>query len=290
MMNSSQSPRPTVAVLGCGWLGLPLAQALVAEGYSVAGTTTTPTRVLTLRDQGIRPYLLSLGGKFTATDQDTLHTLLSGTDILILNVPPRRGTTTTSYPDLLRPVAQAANACQVSQVLFVSSTSVYPDEPRVMRETDAQAAPDAGSDMLRAENLFAPQPQPDTPAASRNTVVRLGGLFGPQRPPGRFLAGRHDVAQASAPVNLIHLDDCVGLLSTIIRQQAWGHTFNACAQAHPVRSEFYPKAARQLGLQPPVFSADDAPGGKIIDSTLVRQTLNYTFQHDDLEEALAACS
>ncbi|SMB99742.1 NAD-dependent epimerase/dehydratase [Hymenobacter roseosalivarius DSM 11622] len=287
MSNSPLTPHPTIAVLGCGWLGLPLAKALVAEGYSVAGTTTTPTRVLTLRDASIRPYLLSLGGKFTATDRDTLHTLLSGTETLVLNVPPRRGTTTGSYVDLLRPVAQAVSTCQVKQVLFVSSTSVYADEPRAMRETDAQASPDAASDILRAEDLFAPQTNGQD--QERNTVVRLGGLFGPQRPPGRFLAGRHDVAQASAPVNLIHLADCVGLLSAIIRKQAWGYTFNACALSHPVRSDFYSKAARQLGLKPPGFRLDDSLGGKIIDSTLIRQTLDYHFQHDDLEAALTAC-
>lgn len=287
MNDSSQSSRPTVAVLGCGWLGLPLAQALVAEGYSVAGTTTTPTRVLTLRDAGIRPYLLTLGGKFTATDRDTLHTLLNGTDVLVLNVPPRRSTTTTDYSSLLHPVAEAAKDCRVSHVLFVSSTGVYPDEARAMHETDARAAADAASDMLRAEALFAPRRTNHDQA--RNTVVRLAGLFGPQRPPGRFLAGRHDVAQATAPVNLIHLSDCVGLLTAIIRQQAWGHTFNACALSHPVRGDFYPKAARHLGLQPPVFGQDDAPGGKIIDSTLIRQTLGYPFKHDDIEVALAAC-
>ncbi|GAB2468876.1 NAD(P)-dependent oxidoreductase [Hymenobacter qilianensis] len=287
MNDSFQSLRPTVAVLGCGWLGLPLAKALVADGYSVGGTTTTPSRVLTMRHAGIRPYLLSLGGKFTATDRDTLHTLLSGTDVLVLNVPPRRGASTSSYSNLLHPVAEAVKACRVSHVLFVSSTSVYPDEPRAMHEADAQAASDAASDMLRAEDLFAPhdasQGQPG------NTVVRLAGLFGPQRPPGRFLAGRLDVAQANAPVNLIHLTDCVGLLSAIIRQQAWGYTFNACAISHPVRGDFYPKAARQLGLQPPDFRLDDALGGKTIDSTLIRQTLDYRFQHDDLEVALAAC-
>jgi nucleoside-diphosphate-sugar epimerase len=156
-----------------------------------------------------------------------------------------------------------------------------------MRETDAQSAPDASSDMLRAENIFAPQSA--SQGQPRNTVVRLAGLFGPQRPPGRFLAGRHDVAQASAPVNLIHLTDCVGLLSAIIRQQAWGHTFNACANSHPVRRDFYSQAANQLGLQSPTFRAEDDLGGKTIDSTLVRQTLGYTFQHDDLEAALAAC-
>jgi nucleoside-diphosphate-sugar epimerase len=287
MNDLSQCLRPTVAVLGCGWLGLPLAQALVAEGYTVAGTTTTPTRVLTLRDQGIRPYLLSLGGKFTATDRDTLHTLLGGTDVLVLNVPPRRGTATSSYADLLRPVVQAAEACRVRQILFVSSTSVYPDEPRPMRETDAQAAPDAASDILRAEALFAGQSSKHNPAL--NTVVRLGGLFGPQRPPGRFLAGRHDVAQGNAPVNMIHLTDCVGILTAIIREHAWGYTFNACATSHPIRRDFYPKAAQKLGLQPPTFGPDESLGGKIIDSTLVRQTLDYRFQHDDLEVALAAC-
>lgn len=288
MKNSFLPPRPTVAVLGCGWLGLPLAQALVAEGYAVAGTTTTPAQVLTLRKAGIKPYLLSLGGNFSTIDQDTLHALLTGTDVLVLNVPPRRAALPTSYPDLLRPVAQAAATCQVSQVLFVSSTGVYPDEPRPMRETDACAAPDAASELLRAESIFAPQSNhPGGPAT--NTVVRLGGLFGPQRSPGRFLAGRQEVAQGSAPVNLIHLTDCVGLLAAIIRQQAWGYTFNACASAHPIRRDFYPKAARQLGLEPPAFLSDEGLGGKIIDSALVRQTVKYTFQHDDVEAALAAC-
>lgn len=31
---------PTVSILGCGWLGLPLAEQLLAEGYSVKGSTT----------------------------------------------------------------------------------------------------------------------------------------------------------------------------------------------------------------------------------------------------------
>jgi nucleoside-diphosphate-sugar epimerase len=156
-----------------------------------------------------------------------------------------------------------------------------------MRETDAQAAPDAASDILRAEALFAGQPQNQTSAP--NTIVRLGGLFGPQRPPGRFLAGRHDVAQGNAPINMIHLADCVGILTAIIRKQVWGYTFNACATSHPLRRDFYPKAARKLGLQPPTFGPDDSPGGKTIDSSLVRETLGYTFQYDDLEAALATC-
>jgi len=276
---------PTVAVLGCGWLGLPLAKALVAQGYTVAGSTTTPSQLLTLRDAGIMPFLLSLAPTLTATDADTLHAMLTGIDVLILNVPPRRSATSHDYAALLRPVHEAAEACGISAVLFVSSTSIYPDEPRPMQEQDALATAEASSSILRAEALFT------SPNGSWiTTVVRLGGLFGPGRLPGRFLAGKQNVAQPKAPVNLIHLADCVGLLTSIIDQHVWGHTFNACAAQHPTREEFYTLAAHQLGLSPPAFQTADKAGGKSIDSSLLRQSVDYRFQYDDLLAALQVSS
>ncbi|MCC2546334.1 NAD(P)H-binding protein [Hymenobacter sp. BT175] len=283
MTDYSSSDKPTVAVLGCGWLGLPLARALVAEGYAVAGSTTTPARLLTLRDAGITPYLLQLGPDITSTDQDTLRTLLTGVDVLVLNVPPRTAAA-GGYPNLLRPVANAVRELGVRNVLFVSSTSVYPNEMRPMREADAVSSPDAQSDLLRAEGQFTPRQ-----GQWLSTVVRLGGLFGPDRPPGRFLAGRNDLPSPDAPVNLIHLDDCIGLLTSIIRQQAWGYTFNACATHHPCRRDFYTAAAQYLGLAPPTFKAEDSAGGKTIDSNLVRRTVDYTFRYDNLLEALEYC-
>ncbi|WBO86375.1 Rossmann-fold NAD(P)-binding domain-containing protein [Hymenobacter yonginensis] len=287
MSDSSNSPRPTpttVAVLGCGWLGLPLAKALVAEGYAVNGSTTTPTHMLTLRDAGIRPYLLRLGPEFSQIDADSLHALLAGVDVLVLNVPPRAAAA-GAYPALLRPVGSAVAAAGVRHVLFVSSTGVYPNENRVMRESDAVSSPDAPVDLLRAEGQFTPRW-----GQWLTTVVRLGGLFGPDRPPGRFLAGRHDLPQGEAPVNLIHLDDCIGLLQHIIREKAWGYTFNACASQHPSRSTFYTAAAAHMGLPAPTFQPEDAsPSGKTIDSSLLRETTGYQFRHDDLLAALASC-
>ena len=277
------APSPTVAVLGCGWLGLPLAKALVAEGYPVVGSTTTPAQLLTLRDAGITPYLLRLGPDFTPTDADTLRTMLTGVDVLVLNVPPRAAAA-HSYPTLLRPVGSVVASVGVRHVLFVSSTSVYPETNRPLKESDAVSSPDASSDLLRAEGHFTPRR-----GQWLSTVVRLGGLIGPDRPPGRFLAGRQDLPNADAPVNLIHLDDCVGLLTSIIREKAWGYTFNACAAQHPTRREFYPAAAGKLGLPAPTFDDQKNGGGKLIDSTLLRQTLPYQFRHDNLLAALDFC-
>jgi len=154
-----------------------------------------------------------------------------------------------------------------------------------MREADALSSPDAPSDLLRAEGQFTPRR-----GQWLTTVVRLGGLFGPDRPPGRFLAGRHELKQGNAPVNLIHLDDCIGLLRHIIREKVWGYTFNACAAQHPARRDFYPVAATYLGLEVPTFSVEpETASGKTIDTTLLRQTTNYQFRHDDLVAALAHC-
>ncbi|MGO1586087.1 MAG: NAD(P)-binding domain-containing protein, partial [Mesonia sp.] len=49
-----------IAILGCGWLGFPLAQKLVKEGYHVKGTTTTSGKLEKLEEAGIQSFLISL--------------------------------------------------------------------------------------------------------------------------------------------------------------------------------------------------------------------------------------
>ena len=276
---------PSVLVLGCGWLGLALARSLVEAGHRVVGTSTTPENLDGMRAAGIEAHLFRLGTDFGPAADALLHRLLADTDVLVLNVPPRAAAA-GAYPTLLRPVHRAVAAAGTSRVLFVSSTSVYPNEPRVMRETDSVSTRDAASDVLRAEGHFVPRY-----GQWKSTVVRLGGLFGPDRTPGRFLAGRQGLDQGNAPVNLVHLTDVVGVLSGIIQQGLWGHTFNVCAAQHPRRRDFYPAAAQYLKLESPVFGDEDETivSGKTIDSSLIRSLLPYQFQHDDVLAALAYC-
>jgi nucleoside-diphosphate-sugar epimerase len=275
--------RPVVLVLGCGWLGLALARELVAQGNRVLGTTTTPEQLAVLHEARIEAHLLRLGADFSSSDEGLLMQLLRTADVLVLNVPPRAAAA-GAYPTLLRPIHRAVAAAGIQSVLFVSSTSVYPDEPRVMRETDAISTRDAASDVLRAEGHFVPRY-----GQWRSTVVRLGGLIGPDRAPGRFLAGRRDLPQGNAPVNLVHLTDVVGIIVAIIEHGIWGHTFNVCAASHPLRREFYPAAARYLNLDLPTFRPGTGITGKTIDSSLVRATVPYQFQHDDVLAALPYC-
>ena len=278
------APPATVAIVGCGWLGLPLARHLLAQGHRVLGTTTTPEQLPALTEAGIEARLLRLGAADAPVADDELTAWLTEAQVqvLVVNVPPRTAVA-GGYPHLLRPLHRAVGAARLGGVVFVSSTGVYPDEPRLMREADALSTRDAASDVLRAEGHFVPRH-----GQWQSTVLRLGGLFGPGRAPGRFLAGRRELPLGDAPVNLLHLTDAVGVLGTVIGRGIWGHTLNVCALGHPPRREFYPVAAALLGLEPPTFLADGA-GGKLIDSSRLRAVVPYAFRHDDVLAALADC-
>ena len=77
-----------------------------------------------------------------------------------------------------------------------------------------------------------------------STVVRLGGLIGPGRAPGRFLAGRRELPLGDAPVNLLHLTDAVGVLECILESQAGATRLTYARPITRRGGEFYPAAAR----------------------------------------------
>ena len=49
-----------VSVLGCGWLGKPLAIELIKNGHAVKGSTTTNEKINELKENGIEPYLIDI--------------------------------------------------------------------------------------------------------------------------------------------------------------------------------------------------------------------------------------
>jgi hypothetical protein len=117
--------------------------------------------------------------------------------------------------------------------------------------------------------------------------LRFGGLIGEDRHPIRFLAGRKNLENPEAPINLIHQTDCIGIIMTILRQAQhdkweWNETFNAVAPFHPSREQYYTQKAIDLGLELPQFNSESPPFGKTILSTKVENVLGYTFSKPNL--------
>lgn len=271
-----------VSILGCGWLGRPFGQRLVQRDVSVRGSTTTPEKVETLREDGIEPYLLALTPDLSGEGLDPFF----ASSILVLNVPPPRGAddVQVQHRRQIDAVRNAAAEGAVEWVVFASSTGVYPNVERTVTEADQPPGrPDALSGPRRSTGRALLDAEARLMGDSRfaTTVIRFGGLYGADRHPGRFLAGRTNVSRPEAPVNLIHQDDCVALLLAVLNQGARGEVFNACADAHPTRRAVYTRAAEVRGLDPPTFDESDTTTGKIVDNQKVKSQTGYQFLHPD---------
>ena len=258
-----------ISILGCGWLGFPLAQKLIDKGFQVKGSVTTRSKLKKMEEAGIEPYRLVLHPDRASLKDESFF----DTDLVIVAIPPRRvDFIETIFPSQIKQLVKLLEKNKVQRVLFISSTSVYNELDGVVSEDDV-LLPDkpSGKALLLAEYLLTKNPN------FQATILRFGGLIGADRNPARFLSRKKAAVSGSKPVNLIHLDDCIQIIEKIIEDEVWGETFNACCPEHPSRQDFYEKASAVSGMQPPAFNNEIAPF-KIVDSSKLIRMLNYHFK------------
>lgn len=258
----------TVSILGCGWYGLALAKSLVNKWIKVKGSTTTNEKLSSLAEHGIEPYLINLTPTTAFIDPDFFDC-----DILWISIPPKaRAGQGEEYLLKIKRLIDLININNVKQVVLISSTGIYGDNNSEVTELDApKPDSESGKILFAAEELFNQQ------TSFTTTIIRFGGLIGPDRDPGRFFAGKIDVPNGDAPVNLIHLTDCIGVSNAIIEKLAFGHTFNAVSPYHPTRADFYTTAALISGLEVPEF-VEEKQAWKIVSSVNVEPILGYQYQ------------
>ena len=264
-----------ISILGCGWLGLPLAKALLKNDYLVNGSTTSAEKLDVLKNTGIAPFLIVLSENKTT---ENLTNFLENSEILIIDVPPKlRGSGTENFVSKIRNVIPFIEKSSVRKVLFISSTSVYnDDDASVTEETIPKPDTESGKQLLATELLLLSN------SNFKTTALRFGGLIGDDRHPIHFLAGRENLDNPDAPINLIHQEDCIGIILKIIENGAWNETFNAVAPFHPSREMYYSQKALDLDLALPKFNHKNPSIGKTILSTKIETVLKYTFTKPNL--------
>lgn len=260
----------TVSIIGCGWLGIPLAEKLLATGYTVKGSTTSVDKVSMLRQKGIDAYLLSLNPEPVGN----LSALLQ-TDILIIDIPPKAGKMGgTFHPEQIHHLTNAVRQSTVAHIIYVSSTSVYPELSRVVVEEDVKTPTESAAPGLVQAEQYIEQLTPNR----LTTILRCGGLMGYDRIPGKYVAGR-TVDSGAVPVNYLHQDDAVGLLVEIISLGLTG-MYNAVAPEHPTREAIYRKSCADFGYQLPTFVTPEKPVSyKTISVEKLVQATNYQFHY-----------
>ncbi|PQB05594.1 SDR family oxidoreductase [Aureitalea marina] len=264
----------TIGMAGVGWLGLPLARHLKLLGYTIKGSVSSLDKAGLLQQSGLEVYPITL------TDhgiQGPVQAFLGEVETLVIMIPPGlRRNTGSDYVLKMAYFLDEIKLSKAQKVILVSSTSVYGDSQGKVTEKDLpKPETEAGRQLLQVEQMFF------NSGGFKTTIVRFGGLYGGSRQPVRYLAGRKNLSGGNAPVNLIHREDCVQIISLIIRQNAYGKIFNAVMPSHPTKADYYSMVAESLGLEPPHYSEES--GGDLIykqvDSDQIGPVLEYDFIH-----------
>ncbi|MBP6862635.1 MAG: NAD-dependent epimerase/dehydratase family protein [Neisseriaceae bacterium] len=240
----------SVFILGLGFLGQPLYQALQQQGWSVAGS----------RRQGSAddPNQVALNIDASEHAPATMARLLAA-EALVCLLPPSGS---VHYVDhVLRLVTFMQDHGHLRQVVLASSTSVYGDAVRTCTEATPTAALTASARAIVAleQALLAS-------TLAYVGVLRFGGLFGPTRHPVTVLAQKTAIQGALQPVNVVSQQAAVQAIQQLLAQPlAARQLYNVCHPAHPSKQAFYQAEADRRGLGPLAFDLADDRGGKIVE-------------------------
>lgn len=262
-----------ISLLGCGWLGFPLATNLISKGFRLKGSTTSPDKIPLLKSEGVDPYLV----QFSALKPDPDLLDLFNADTLIISVPPgrRNAEGPENYRRMAEVLMRQLAQSPVSRLILISSTSVYSDTNSLITES-SEISPDteSGKVIAEVETLLMGLPV-------KVIILRLAGLIGPGRLPGRFFAGKTDIPNGYAPVNLIHLEDVIDLINSLIDDEQAEGIYIGCAPSHPTKEEFYTHAAMLEKLEPPVFVPEKV-SWKLVSSERTGTELNFSYKFPSL--------
>ncbi len=265
----------SVSIVGCGWLGLPLGEHLLAQGLAVKGSTTTPGKLSVLAAAGIHPFLLFLKPRPIPEQLFDMQELMDA-DLLVIDIPPgveKQGP--SFHPEQIRCLMKHLKNSPVQQVIYVSSTSVYPEVNREVNEAESLSGHDPTSTaILQAEEMVQGW-------GGDWMILRCGGLMGYNRIPGKYVAGKKGLNTGDVPVNFVHRDDVVGVISQVIRQGHTNQVYNVVAPLHPKRRDVYARNATDFGYALPEYADGPLPSHKVVSSCKLIRDLKYTFRYEN---------
>ena len=246
-----------VSIVGCGWLGLALGRKLAQEGFSVMGSTTTKDKLKSISDAGITPFLFKMDPMPVGEN----FNILFETDVLVVNIPPgRKSNTPEFYAEQIKYLKYIADQYEVARVIFVSSTSFYPNiGDWVTEATDYDLENGSTKAVVLAEKEI-------RKVSAELTVLRCGGLMGGDIVAGKWFAG-NTVSGGETPVNYIHRDDVINIIHQLITGELpLADTLNVVCPEHPLRKEVYDAMAKKYQFESPNWEAPAKTASKIVSS------------------------
>lgn len=231
-------------IIGCGYIGLPLAIDLQGRGREIAAWVHSAATAATLTPHGFRRTItgsVADAGTWAGVDRDY--------DLVVQCASSGRGGE-SAYEEVFHQGAlRLRENLPRARKLFVSSTSVYGQTQGEIVTEESPAVPStATGKILRAAETIALE--------AGAMVVRSSGIYGPNRGVlfEKFRRGEAVIeGDGRRWINQIHQRDLVAALAHLIDAGAPGEIYNATDDTPVSYLDYYAWCAEYLRQPMPPF-------------------------------------
>jgi nucleoside-diphosphate-sugar epimerase len=278
-------------IVGCGYLGRRVGRQLAGRGETVFVTARNPARVGDLSARGVVPVIVDVLDPASLARLPAVDRVLYCVGFNLTGGGP----TPSLYVGAMTNTLEALSG-RTGRVVFTSSTGVYDGDDGGWVDEDSPAVPatESGRACLDAERLALGS---CAVLGIGCTVVRLSGLYGPGRVPGRKLLteGEPVPGDPSGFLNLIHVDDAASAAFAALDRGEAGRVYLASDDRPVERREYYTLAAALLGAPGPWFDppGPEGEGGrrsssKRVSNRRIKAELGLVLVYPDVKTGLAA--
>lgn len=277
-----------ILIFGCGYVGLRVAKLASDAGHRVHAVTRSAARATEFEQTGLHPIVADVTSPATLVS-------LPACDALLYAVAPDRTIVADKHAVLVEGFRNVlvSPAGHAGRVLLVSSVSVYgqSDGEWVNETSPAEPQTDGGRTCIAAEMTAHDICER---IASRLTILRMAGLYGPDRILARaeaLRAGTPLAGRGDAWLNLIHADDAAAALLTAAEHPAPAPLYVVTDNRPIQRQDYYAHLSRLLHAPLPVFDESQSPRhghglNKRCSNTLLLSDLNLNLRYPTFVEGL----
>lgn len=273
-------------IVGCGYLGLPVARKWLAAGDQVFAISRSRQRQQILEKEGLQVITADI------TEADSLKNLsdsLPPIDTILFAVGFDRskyGDIRTVYVDGLANFLDSISN-EFGQFIYISSTGVFgPTDSDidgwVSEDSSTNPIRPGGVACLEAEQMLQQR------IGDRLTVLRLAGIYGSDRIPnlGAIKQQQWDKLNPIGYLNLIHVVDAAETVCRVAEANVRGETFLVADGAAVERKVYYEYLANLAGVEIDWGEVQRSLESKAEDRAGRRRVVNKRVNSNKLRETI----
>jgi nucleoside-diphosphate-sugar epimerase len=280
-----------VLIVGCGYIGLPLAAELARQGHTVFGLRRSATAAAELAAAGVEPLFADI------TQRETLDALPLDFD-WVVNCTASGGGGVADYQQIYREgnrhLLQWLGSSRLKKFIYTSSTSVYGQNDGSVVTEDSPTTPDAETAqvLLEAESLLLTAARTEAFPA---VILRLAGIYGPGRGYWfkQFMRGEARLeGDGSRYLNMIHRTDAVQAIIAALERGVPGQIYNVVDNEPVTQFNLFQSLAIDMNQpMPPSLPPETTAGrrrgvtNKRVSNARLRNELGFQPQFPDFRAA-----